>query len=174
MKQICPQCGGPGLLLFNLMACTTINCRNYDELWAKDWLKNFGPIFTHNQFPGSSNHIFLGRFVIPQGTKFDIYTCKVVSTGNMLAAAFAHVLGNGVPAQPPGRPRAPAPVAPSHVDICIARFGNNTEQAYYVDAGETEIGIPGNGPVASVSDSVKEALKHAVVLFKKRRKFLSP
>jgi len=140
MKETCPRCGGAARLLFNLLACNTLKCRNYEENWAKEWSSNFGPLFTHSPMPGWTDHVFLSRYVTSTGSKFDLYACKIIYGA----------------------------------DYCLARFGNNGDQVYYVDAHESEIGIPGAGPVSSVSPSIKEALKQALTIFKKRRKFLAP
>jgi len=141
-QVLCPYCGAESRLLFNILACSTPNCRNYDEAWANEWFANHGPRFTHSEFFGSSNHKFLGRYTGMHGSKYDLYTCQ---TFNSVGAT---------------------------ADICIARFGNLDEQAYYVDAHETEIGIVGHGPVHNVSADIKGALKHALDVYKKRRSVL--
>jgi hypothetical protein len=148
MAHYCPHCGAESKLLFNLLNCSTLKCRNYDAAWAKEWQTNNGPIFTNIAFHSSSDFHFLARYKSTGGTNFDLHTCK-----GELAAGMA---GTG-----------------AEVDLCVARFGNLVEQAYYVDAAETEVGIVGQGATHNVSKDVQAALKQALTIYRKRAKFLA-
>lgn len=153
MNSYCPHCGGAAQLLFNMLKCSTSKCRNYDDLWAKDWLVNSGPLFNNSNasFGVPNSHQFLTRFKGANGTNFDLYTCK---TNNPL---------NG-----PGFPGNTS----SSTDLCYARYGNELIQAYYIDSSESEIGVVGQGPVQTAPKDVQSALKMALSLYRKRQKLL--
>lgn len=54
----------------------------------------------------------------------------------------------------------------NNILLCLARYGNQDNQCYYIDSKETEIGIITSGAVASVSAPITEALKEALRRFR--------
>jgi hypothetical protein len=71
----CPYCGAAARLLFNLVACLTPGCRNYDVKFQKEWSQHNRPHYRHNEYWGY-NHVFLGNFTSKQQIVFDLYRCK--------------------------------------------------------------------------------------------------
>lgn len=70
----CPHCGSSSRLLFNLVACISPGCRNYEEMWHREWTKNNRPHFSH--YPWGENERFLGCYTSSRGSVFDLYQCK--------------------------------------------------------------------------------------------------
>jgi hypothetical protein len=134
-----------------MLKCSTIKCRNYDDLWAKDWLTSSGPQFKNFDitFGEAGSHQFLTRFKGTSNTNFDLYTCK---TNDPLNGPMGHT--------------------PTDIDLCYARYGSELIQAYYIDSSESEIGIVGQGPVQTAPKDVQSALKMALSLYRKRLKLL--
>lgn len=130
--SFCPYCGGASQLLFNLVACVSPDCRNYEESWHRQWAGNNRPHFTHHTW--GEDERFLGCYTSKAGSNFDLYQCKD-HAGNQLA---------------------------------LARFGSGYEHCYYVDENETEIGLTSSGPVKTINNCVKDALKTALRRIRKR------
>lgn len=80
----CPYCGSSSRLLFNLVACITPACRNYEETWHREWAKNNRPNYHH--YPWAEDEQFLGCFTSSRGTVFDLYQGRDPS-GTLLAMA---------------------------------------------------------------------------------------
>lgn len=75
MDHSCPQCGSASRLLFNLVACITPDCRNYEEAWHSEWSQTNKPRYRHNTHFGV-DHKFLGGFTSAKGVYFDLYACE--------------------------------------------------------------------------------------------------
>lgn len=54
--------------------------------------------------------------------------------------------------------------------VIIARYGNDRNDAYYIDDSETEIGNVGTGPTTTVPSAVVAALQEALRRHRRRRK----
>lgn len=83
----CPQCGSSARLLFNLVACITPECRNYEETWHTEWMTNNHPKFRHSPYGFGIDHKFMGGFTSSKGAYFDLYFCQDQMNSNFLGLA---------------------------------------------------------------------------------------
>ena len=86
MANYCPHCGTPARLLFNLIACMTPACRNYDPKWQAEWSQQNRPRYRNNTTFGHS-HQFLGNYNI-EGKTFDLYSCRSFEEHDICLARF--------------------------------------------------------------------------------------
>lgn len=135
----CPRCGADASVLLNLVGCITATCRNYDSEWAKTWQANNSPRFSHNILIGT-NHRFLGRHE------------------------------ENTSSNPPSKMTFDLHCykSPAGDFVCLARFGNNDSECYYVDSKETEVGILSSGPTTICPKHVMLALKECLKRFRRK------
>jgi hypothetical protein len=82
----CPHCGTPAKLLFNLIGCMTLTCRNYDATWKGEWESSNKPRYKLNPRFGR-DHEFLGNYSAESKT-FDLYWCKSGKDDDICLARF--------------------------------------------------------------------------------------